>query len=102
MPLITATPHRITQCYTAGPSSVSNGIEMEEILTVQVQSTKTALSLRRPVTTHIPPVLFLVSIRAANRFAARWKFNVDFTLNFLCYIITLLLSVSLGFFFFKY
>lgn len=44
MPLITATPHRITQCYAAGPSSVSNGIEAEEILTAQVQSTKTALS----------------------------------------------------------
>lgn len=33
MSLITATPHRITQCYAAGPSSVSNGIEAEEILT---------------------------------------------------------------------
>lgn len=79
MCLITATPHRITQCYTAGPSSVSNGIEPEMLLTACIL-TREKLA---PASFSSP----LIRCRKIwKRAALIWLTSTNFTYLYLWYI----------------
>lgn len=67
MRLITATPHRITQCYTAGPSSVSNGIEPEMLLTAWVN----------PIAKNSPPLLRAHPLPTDSKLGGSLTIDVD-------------------------